>query len=341
MTAEHMKMLAPVKVSRDCIVDDIEEASVLQPGITVSEKQVLRFTLLPKLYAIPSGCTPYDHIVDGVRVYESHELCPQQGFPPHTGKYRITFEAPISGSDQLLKFGSEIREAAEDLDRSWIYACGAPLHPVRIRFSFGVNPFGWESNEAEVKNFLIQNSKKTIALVRVGPQQHWMSMPDYPLRAAARAREAYRVASPPIKALGDLHYAALKALRGDARLFYFANALEVAVTVMPGAKNKAKEQSLRTETRRLLQYSMDWLFNIANNRYNVRHVINKKLGVLHSEMSGEERSAFEHDADLILRDVMCQNLGLPTPQLFDEKNRPAAPSTEGSSPMPRLPAAGE
>ena len=153
-------------------------------------------------------------------------------------------------------------------------------------------------------------------------------MPFYPLFPAARVREAYRKASPAIKALGDLHYAALKSLRGDARLFYFANALELAATMMPGTKNTAKEQSLRPETKALLRHSMDWLFNMANNRYNVRHVVVKgKSGVLHSEMTGEERVAFEHDADLILRDVVCQSLARPHPAFSMKKAQHSGPST--------------
>ena len=93
----------------------------------------LRVTDEKKRGRILLHCKPYEVVTNGVRIYESHEPCPEQGLPTNIGKYRITVEAPISTSDQLLEVGSEIRELAEDLDRSRIYACGAPLHPVRIR----------------------------------------------------------------------------------------------------------------------------------------------------------------------------------------------------------------
>ena len=143
----------------------------------MTERQTLRFTLIQKLYAIPPECRPFEVLLNGVRVFETHEPYPEQGLPTSVGKYRIIFEAPISSSDELQAFSSEISEAAEDLDHSWIYACGAPLHPVGIGISFGTTPVGWQSNENEVRDYLLKNCRKPVALVNVGPRRHWISMP--------------------------------------------------------------------------------------------------------------------------------------------------------------------
>ena len=62
--------------------------------------------------------------------------------------------------------------------------------------------------------------------------------------------------------------------------------------------------------------------------------------MLHPEMTGKERVDFERDVDLILRDVVCQNLKMPTPQLFDQDPPGEAMQRdqEGGAVTPPLPA---
>ncbi len=117
-----------------------------------------------------------------------------------------------------------------------------------------------------------------IAIAKLGPHDHWLALPYLPLATAMHAREAYKRAEDMVKALVDIHYGALKLRRSEGKLFALANALELVRAVLPGRSDSAKQQSLRPEVTANLRQSLHWLFNIANNRFNVRHVLTKAAG---------------------------------------------------------------
>ena len=172
-------------------------------------------------------------------------------------------------------------------------------------------------------------------------QNHWVAMPYYPLLPALRARDAYQRAHPTIKALTDLHYAALKSPSGEGQLFSYAKALELAREILSGKDDKTKEKSLGLSTGTLRQ-SFHWLFDVGNNRYNTRHIVRKgfRPTELHVRMTGQEIMDYKHDADWVLRSLVCQRLKVLTPQLRTapemqmESKRASAQSAPPVSPAP-------
>src|SRR5258706_14028336 len=96
MAENTLKMRGRVTVERTCTIGDVKSSTLLQPGILAPEKQMLQFTLVEKLYAIPPDSKPYDIITNGARIFETHEPCPEKDFPKDIGKYRITIEKPIA-----------------------------------------------------------------------------------------------------------------------------------------------------------------------------------------------------------------------------------------------------
>jgi len=243
-----------------------------------------------------------------------------RGLPADIGDYSLTIEKTVGSSDELLTVGRELRSFISDLDKCWPYACGEPLEPVVLQLSFDMKIPGWDSNEDDIKDYLLANCNQTIAVIQMGPHQHWLSMPYFPLWQALRAHAAYEAAEPAIKALVDMHYGALKSKGGEGQLFSFARGLELVRKVLPGRGDDAKQQNLPKDILPHLKHSLHWLMDIANNRYNIRHVVTKNQDVeLKPRMTGQEVVDFRHDADLILRAVVCQSFGLACPRIESGK----------------------
>ena len=309
---------------------------ILPPDVIAPEKQILRYISHPKLYSIPAEAKPIADSHEGLFFRESHEVESHPDLPGNVGRYRITIEGSIGSSGEFLSVGSKIRSVAEDLDKFWAYACGEPLNPIQIQLLFQVTHQGWESNEESVKQYLVASCRKPFAVVQLGEKKDWISISHFPLMPALVARDKYQKADPPTQALIDIHYSALKARQGEGKLFLFAKALELAKRLLPGSTNLEKQNSLHPKIQTWLNQSLDWLFNIANNRYDVRHVVKNPQGpTLHPKMTGKEMSDFEHDADLVIKSVVFQGLDLNWPppylrQLEDEikKDKSEIPMTE-------------
>lgn len=293
----------------------VDGVPLLPPNVVAPEKQTLRYTSAPKLYAIPPESQAADGEFEGLLLREHHVPKPQKNLPPHIGEYTITIEATIGSSAEFHDFSQKIGALAQDLDKFWVYGCGEPLSPLVTTLSFDVTPKGWHSNVDKVKEYLLQNCHQMFVVAQLG-HCHWIQMPFYPLLPSLRARDAYQKADPPTKALADLHYAALKSRGGEGQLFSFAKALELAREVLDGKNDHAKEKALGLSVG-TLKRSFHWLFDVGNNRYNTRHVVRKgfRPAMLHARMTGQEIMDYKHDADWILRRLVCQRLRIPTPQL--------------------------
>lgn len=307
---------------------------LLPPNVVAPEKQTLRYESAPKLYAIPPESQAADGEFEGLLLRESHVPTPQKDLPPHIGEYIISIEATVGSSTEFHELSHKIGALAQDLDKFWVYGCGEPLSPVLTSLSFDVTPKGWHSNMEGVKKYLLDNCHQMFAVVRI-KNRHWVTMPFYPLLPALEARDAYRKADPPTKALADLHYAALKSSGGEGQLFSFAKALELAREVLEGKNDQAKEKALGLSPG-TLRRSFHWLFDVGNNRYNTRHVVRKgfRPAKLHVRMTRQEIMDYKHDADWILRSLICQRLKIPTPQLRTAPEKQAEPKPTSSQSAP-------
>ena len=308
---------------------------LLPPDVLAPEMQVLRYTSHSKLYSIPSEAKPTEGDHEGLTFRESHEPESHPDLPGNVGRYRIIIEGSVGSSGELLSVSSKIRKVAEDLDKFWTYACGEPLNPLQIRLNFQVIQNGWESNEESVKQYLLANCHKPIAVVKLGKKPDWNLIHWFPLMPALVARDEYQKAGPPIQALVDIHHQALKSNRGESRLFLFAKALELARKLMPGRTDVEKQKSLHPDAQAKLKQSLHWLFNIANNRYEVRHVVVqvKPDATLHPKMTGKEILEFEHDAELVVKAVVFQRLNLKWPIPHWCKWKDDASKDKGHHPM--------
>jgi hypothetical protein len=293
----------------------VDGIPMLPPDVVAPEKQTLRYTTHPKLYAIPPEQKPAEGDFEGIYLSERHVPRPQPNLPQYMGEYTISIQATVGTSGELNEASQKIGALAQELDKFWVYGCGEPLSPIVTQLSFDITPRGWESNIAEIKAYLLGHCKQPFAVIQMN-HQHWISMPYDPLRPALIARDKYQKANPEIKALADLHYAALRLSLGEGRLFSFAKALELARKILPGSNDVSKEKSIGLPNGSLKK-SLHWLFDVGNNRFNTRHVVRKDSAApaLQPQMTGQEIMDYHQDADFILRSIVCQNLQVPTPNL--------------------------
>jgi hypothetical protein len=144
-----------------------------------------------------------------------------------------------------------------------------------------------------------------------GGRRYWMTLPYMPLKRALEAVRAYRTSDAATRLLIDLHTRSLKEPGSDTQLILLAKALELVRAVLPGRKDADKQKALQAEVQASLNQSLPWLYDIANNRLEVRHVVKDPTVLrLHDRLTSTERKDYRHDADAVLRGVITQRLGI-------------------------------
>ncbi len=281
----------------------------------MGEAHVLRFECLPQPYGIPEDDDPTIVELDGWQVSEVYDPDSRADIGPGLGDYRILLETTASSLAEFWKKRDLAFQIISDLDRVWVYATGQPLIPTHLTLAVVEAPEGWRTNAPEIEEAIrIQDGELVMGETSI-ISRHWLYTPEFPLGAALSALDALRSADTVTRALVDLHYEALKTGPGTCRLFLFAKALELVRALLPGRDDLAKEEQLPPEVRHELYQSLHWLFGVANNRIDIRHVVRwpEQPPELHSPLSTEERRDFSHDADLVVRAVATQSLGCDVP----------------------------
>jgi hypothetical protein len=275
--------------------------------------EVLRFESSIVHYGVSSDEEPYFGQVDQLTGRELYNPTIDPELPPGVHNYQVIIEATVLTREGAWKAKLEASDLASELDRAWVYVCGRPLHPVYMQLQFDKPPEGWRTNAKEVDVRLAQTEDKMYTIIEPGKDWHWMQLPFFPLREVLKVRESLTVASEATLALAGLHYSALKSLDSDGNLFLLAKALELGRKLLPGKNDEAREKSLPLNICSALSHPLTWLFDMSNNRYDVRHVVvkNREDPQLHTRMTTTERAAFIEDADVVIRSIVCQQIGRP------------------------------
>jgi hypothetical protein len=279
--------------------------------------KVVFFVSDPKLYGIPKDAERFLYENETVKIYETWQENTSLRVPPGIGEYRITIEVPVINLDQLREANSDGAELITSFQKLWPYVCGEPLNPVGWRFDFNIVPQGWTSNSKDLEHFYLKNSKRVVIHARV-KHQSWVFLPYFPLRYAMIALQNQETLSNVFKSLMDIHFQAVNARFVDGRLFLFAKAVELVSKLIPGRTHRDKHASLPDDLKKTLTRSIDWLFQIANNRFDFRHVVKDPIGPqLHPKATRDEMSDYEKNADFLIRYYVSKQLGIPTPILHD------------------------
>jgi hypothetical protein len=229
------------------------------------------------------------------------------------GSYRLVLEKPVSKQEEVWARLHEAGQIAAELDVAWCYVCGTPFFAMRPTFVASEAPTGWTGNTREVEIEIQKERGLGYAVAAQVVVSHWLRLPFLPLEKVLRVREAYVKSVPVIQDLIELHIAAHKSDHGN--LFFFAKALELAGAFF-GQPRAARNTGLQAEMVKIgiashLTQSVAWLFDMANTRFEVRHVVDGYSPVtLHPRMDANEKHEFAVNADLVLRGFVCQQLGI-------------------------------
>lgn len=241
-------------------------------------------------------------------------------------EYSITIERDIQKkkdrgdqTKEMLKFRKEAFSIIESLKLVWPYVFGRPQTANR-EIQSRDSPRFWTTNSRDLINKLhYQEIRAEVSVANIP----WVILPYYSLPKLIEARSAYKEGDYEIRQLVQFHQDILilnnlkheKSSPGrHAVLFLLAKALELVQAILPGSKRKEKLTAVSERTREELSSDLDWLFNVANNRLEIRHVVRDKNNVeLHPPLTQEERSQFEQDASLLIRDTVCRHLGVGQP----------------------------
>ncbi|MHC4405867.1 MAG: hypothetical protein ACYTG0_40000, partial [Planctomycetota bacterium] len=222
---------------------------------------------------------------------ETYEHNTHSHFEEDLGSYRLVLEAPVSIQDDVWSALGVAEQIAKELDVAWCYVCGSPFFAVRKTFVLAEAPDGWTGNTREVEVEI--QKERGLGYVEAAQLAHchWLS--------------------PVVQALVELHIAAHKSDHGS--LFFLAKGLELAGAFFGQARG-ARNSGLQGEMAKIgmapyLTRSVEWLFEMANTRFDVRHVVNGYSPVaVHPRMDATERGEFETNADLVLRGFICAQL---------------------------------
>lgn len=234
--------------------------------------------------------------------------------------YGLRMECQVTTKEQAAQGDSEARQLASDLNVVWAYVAVVPLFPKRIMMQLSKSPDGWHTNFRRLKlrrPIAIRSARATAApgpavalsmSIKINKGEYKVRLPYMPLQQALVAVQAYRTANAKMRFLIDLHFGAIDQIGMGSQLFLFAKGLELARVMLPGRKDQQKEAALSRDVRAALRRSFHWLFDMANNRIEIRHVANG--GNLLQELNSVERDDFVHDADLVIRGVVERELGI-------------------------------
>jgi len=85
--------------------------------------------------------------------------------------------------------------------------------------------------------------------------------------------------------------------------------MELVPALLPGINNQQKGNKLSDEIKSKLKTSLHHIMGLANTRYEIRHIVKDKQNcTLHERMNNSEINDYKHDADLLIRFVVCQKL---------------------------------
>lgn len=267
------------------------------------------FKSTPQVYVFQSSRDAHTRKVGNWVVRESFERSTELRSPNGSVNYSVVIETDVSTPEEIRARRSYAYELADDLNRVWTYVCGEPLNAARLSLVEMDAPPGWITNAPKMEKELqaiISGVTGQLSIVN----RHQTYCTDLPLSKALDLLDSYRTSSHAIRTLVELHYSALISERSEARCFFYAKALEVVRAILHGRTDKQKQKSLPVDITNELHKSLHWLFDMANNRSDARHVVQDNNGpTIHPRMSAQEIRAFEHDADLVNRTVICMELG--------------------------------
>ena len=277
------------------------------------QSHLLKYESDPKIYSFNINSDPHSEYLGELRVFEMFQLNQEYDrFGDGLGDYQVVVESKIEQKDHLWESFNQISVVARELDLAWTYGCGHPLTKRHFIFQASIVDIdstqgivrGWRGNYGELLDEI--NRGKRHVSFRFN-RMDFSSLPSFPLAGVLKIRSAILEADETTTILLNLHYSAHMANDVLSMCFFLSKCLELVRAILPGRRDEEKEDYLQDSAKNELQMSLHDLFDLANNRFQTRHIIDKE-GEFHPRLTSDELVAFRYDADLVIRSVLAERL---------------------------------
>jgi hypothetical protein len=276
----------------------------------------VRYTSPAKAYHLTLPISPFMGKIDLWTVSESIQEHPREDLRKEgVYEYHVVLDKEVATEKDLSRACTEACTIAKELEKVWIYPAGRPFNFIRLTVQFPEEPPGWSGNLKEVKEAIRRESQANLFLDVRQNKRSWETPPFLPLETALQAREAYLTADPIIRDMIDLHAGAFMNF-GQPRFVLLAKALEIAGACCGATSRQARNaelQALVTDEgfAENLTQTVEWLFDTANTRREIRHAWDSHAADLHPPLTTQEAEEFVRNADLVVRLFICTQLSLP------------------------------
>jgi hypothetical protein len=261
------------------------------------------FETRPRPFKIPSRVRGYSEQLGPLLVSEHRRRSAG-------GPYVIRFQGTAHSREEVDALRSAAFTLADEIDHVWAYVAGVPLFPTVTTLSLPKAPTGWVTNADRAKPTL-PITRAFIARVRLR-QTYLVTLPYLPLNRALTAVRSLRTADEVTRLLVDLHIASLRGRTGTTSMVFLAKALELIRALLPGRSDHERQRHLLPDAQADLRRSLHWLYGIANQRVEVRHVVRDPTRLeLHAKLTPEERRDYQFEGDLVARAVISERLRIP------------------------------
>ena len=237
--------------------------------------------------------------------------------------YGLRMEASPQNREEAEKWHLEAIALARDLNKMRTYVAGVTLFPRYSALRILSGPDGWKTNYENVRAGLPAKGM-TYSAIQFSGGGYSLSLPFMPLGPALSAVQQYHQTNDTIRTLIDLHLEAIEQRGTQSGLFLFAKALELVRYILPGRDDAKRQAALPPESRNLLKQPLHWLFGIANERFEIRHIVTRQKqnpGLL-PRLTQSERQDFLHDSDLVIRGVIQLELGINVAVAHQGRQKP-------------------
>ena len=268
-------------------------------------KRTLWFEIQPRPFELPKRKKCYVGVVGSFTIREYRHRS-------RLWPYGLRMSTEIDAREDVQLRVSEAIALASDLNAVWPYVGGLALFHRGLRVIQVKAPRGWRTNARRLRRALPSTRPSLEIRFSRESKRNWaVTLDAMPLEPALRALVAYRSTDAATRLLIVLHAQAMDQY-DDAGLFLLAKALEMCRALLPGRTDAQRLRGLPATAQQQMRTSLRWLMEIANSRVNIRHVVAEPNPIkLHPLLTTKERDDYRHDADMIIRALVAQRLGIP------------------------------
>jgi len=255
---------------------------------------------------VDTPCEPLACDVDRWHIVEHFHVSEPSSF----GRYHVSMEHILDVGEDAGSAYINGETHARALEKAWLYGTGGTLGWRGYNYYLvpAELPSGWTSNAEDV----VPPEEWRLLKDGTSFEANRRTMPTLPLRSCVEVLWALTRADDVLVQLTTYHLGAVTTSDPDLYPLLFAQALDVARALLPGRDKREQTAMVPDAVARRLPNGLGWLYEIANQRRQTRHAIDKKAEVsLKPDLADAETEAFVSEASVLIQYIVSLKLGVP------------------------------